>query len=131
MEKRDSMSKVKIKAILEDKTEGERHCTETCGLKKQNRIIYQDETFQTVLTVQDKIALKRTGEDSIFKCTFDSSLTTDGIYDIKSVNVHFPIKICTKYLVIKENWIEIEYEMILENNPPKEFYYRLEYEVIS
>lgn len=131
MEKRDSVSKVKIKALLENKTDCQKYNVETIGIYDQNRILYQDEEIQMTLLISDKIHMKRTQKDAVLQIDFAYPLTTDGIYDIKSVNVQFHVKICTKKLVIEEQKIEIEYEMTLENEQPKQFYYQLQYEVIS
>lgn len=131
MEKRDSMSKVRIHTLLENKTEQEQHKVETFGIQTGNHIIYQDHGIQTILTIEEnKISIKRVQDGVILKCYFIAFLTTDGIYDIKSVNKGLNVKIYTKKLSIQANSFEIIYEMTLEDELPKEFYYQLKYEVI-
>lgn len=131
MEKRDSMSKVKIQALLENRTEKEQHRVETFGIQTGNHVVYQDNGIQTSITIEEnQISMKRVQKEAILTCQFIAFLTTYGIYDIKSVNKMLNVKICTKELSIQKNTFEITYEMMLENEPPKEFYYQLKYEVI-
>ena len=131
MEKRDSMSKVKIKAVLENQTEHVQHKMETIGIQNGNQILYQDNEIQMILTIMDtEIHMKRVQNEDILDCHFIETLTTDGIYDIKSVNITFPVTIHTKKLQIEKDKIVLEYEMTLAGEPPKKFYYELAYEVI-
>ena len=132
MEKRDSMSKVKIKAFLENQTEHVQHKTETIGIQTENKMIYQDHEVQMILTIMDtEIHMRRVNKETILDCNFKPSLTTDGIYDIKSVNMIIPVKMNTKKLQIEKGKIVLEYEMTLADEPPKKFYYELAYEVIG
>lgn len=132
MEKRDSMSKVRIQALLENKTEQEQHKVETFGIQNGNHIVYLDNDIQTHITIEEgKISMKRVQNEALLKCCFIAFLTTPGIYDIKSINKILDIKIYTKKLSIQTNSLEITYEMILEDELPKEFSYQLKYEVIS
>lgn len=131
MEKRDSMSKIKINALLENRTETIKHEIETIGIQNHNQILYQDAETKMILTIMDhEIYMKRVQQEAILKCHFIPFLTTDGIYDIKSVNMTFPIQIDTKKLQIGKDKIILEYEMKLSDEPPKQFYYQLTYEVI-
>ncbi len=132
MEKRDSMSKINIHALLKNQTENIEHKIETIGIQNGNQILYQDEETKMLLTILNKeIHMKRIQQENTLKCHFIPFLTTDGIYDIKSVNMTFPIQIHTKKLQIEERKIVLEYEMTLSNELPKKFYYQLTYEVIS
>lgn len=131
MEKRDSMAKINIHALLKNQTENIEHRIETTGIRNGNQIIYQDKEIQMVLKImENEIRMKRKQQEDCFACCFIPSLTTDGIYDIKSVNMSFPIRVYTKKLQIEGNKIVLEYEMTFSNEPPKEFYYQLIYEVI-
>ncbi len=131
MEKRDSMSKVKIKAFLENRTEKEQHQIETIGIQNGNCVMYQDNAIQMILTIMGtEIHMRRVQNEDILDCHFIETLTTDGIYDIKSVNITFPVKINTKKLKIEKQEIVLEYEMTLAGEAPKTFYYQLAYEVI-
>lgn len=132
MEKRDSMSKVNIKAFLENQTEHTQHKTETIGIQKENQILYQDNGIRMILTIMDtNIHMRRVQKEAILDCNFNLSLTTDGIYDIRSVNMMIPVKMNTKKLQIEKGKIVLEYEMTLADEPPKKFYYELAYEVIE
>lgn len=132
MEKRDSMSKVKIKSCLENQTEQVQHKTETVGIQTENKIIYQDHEVQMILTIiGTEIHMRRVQKETILDCHFNPSLTTHGIYDIKSVNMIIPVKMNTKKLQIEKGKIVLEYEMTLAEEPPKKFYYELAYEVIG
>ncbi len=126
------MSKILIHAILENQTENEQYKIETVGIKRENILQYQEQGIRIILTIEkEKIYMKRIQNESQLECTFDKTLTTEGIYDIKSVNMIFSIKVHTKKLQIQNNQIRIEYDLILENEPLKEFSYQLNYEVIS
>ncbi len=132
MEKRDSMSKINIKAFLENQIEHTQHKTETIGIQNENKIIYQDNEIQMILTIMNtEIHMRRIQKEAILDCSFNPSLTTDGNYDIKSVNMMIPVKMNTKKLQIEKGKIVLEYEMTLADEPPKKFYYELAYEVIE
>lgn len=125
------MSKIKLNALLENQTEQEHHSIETIGILKGNRIVYQDQQIQMQLeTKENSLVIKRIQEDSIFTVEFIETLTTEGIYGIKSVNIEFPIRIITHHLKIESQSIDLLYEMTLASQSPKTFHYQLYYEVI-
>ncbi len=125
------MSKIQIKAKLRNETEQTNHQITTVGLYRNQSIMYQDGNIQTVLKIEkDKIEMKRIQNEDVLVCIFIDSISTLGLYDIKSANVKFDISIETKKLTIQEGHIEIEYNMILQNELPKTFIYQLDYEVI-
>lgn len=126
------MSKIFIKAFLENITEKEHYHRNTIGILKDNQIQYMDDTIHMIIHLEeDKIYMKRIQKDACLECTFQQSLTTNGIYDIKSVNMILNVKINTKKLTIQKESIEIEYEMSISNEQAKKFYYQLKYEVIK
>ena len=125
------MSKIKVHATLQNITEKTEHIIETTGIYRDNIITYSDENVLMSLKMEkESIHMKRIQNEDVLDCIFISPLTTTGIYDIKSVNITFDIKIQTKKLIIQENKIEIAYEMALAEEPSKKFNYELEYEVI-
>lgn len=125
------MPKIKVSVCIKNQTEHEEIKIETYGIQSENRICYRDHGVQTILIqTGDVIYFKRIGKEFDLQWEFKESLTTYGFYDIKDINMKLKVEISTKNVLIKENFIEIEYEMILENDFPKIFCYQLKYEVI-
>lgn len=126
------MSKIKIKTSLENVSENEINKVEVIGLKIDNKIKFIDDNTITTITInKEKIIIFRISEESALEMAFNKILTTTGIYDIKSVNMKFNMKIKTHQLDIKDGYICINYDMSLEDNSYINYKYKIEYEVIE
>ena len=123
------MARINLNTELNNVEEKEVTKCHTKGIKVENKISFLDNDIHvTILTSNNTIELKRENSSYALTLSFNSSLTTTGIYDIKCNGIKFYIKIKTNKLVIKENKISVAYELKIDNYF-KPYTWDIEYEV--
>lgn len=120
------MSKIKVKMIL--KNGDETYVFEGKGLKKGNKIIYNDNGVMTTITFGDVVFLERK-KDYLLKMGFCTYKSWKGTYIIPEGNLE--VKTITKKLSQKEGELEVFYLMFVNDNLVSEFELNLKYSIDS
>lgn len=121
------MSKINIKAILNNLTDNEVFNTDVKGIYADNKIKYIDNSVTTILELKDdQILLERVSNEYYVHMIFDKENTTNGIYKINNLGF-FDIRIETRKLEVKDNNINIKYSMYIDN-VKQDFEYKIIYE---
>jgi len=119
------MSKIYINSMLHNKKENKFYSDEVIGIK-DNKIKFLTDKVMNVLDINnDIINLKRKSDEYEIDMTFDKNTRTKGTYYIKTLG-YLNLEIVTNTLVIKDNYIEIDYIMYLENEKTN-FIYKLDW----
>ncbi len=119
------MSKIYINSMLHNKKENKFYSDEVIGIK-DNKIKFITDKVMNVLDINnDIINLKRKSDEYEIDMTFDKNTRTKGTYYIKTLG-YLNLEIVTNTLVIKDNYIEIDYIMYLENEKTN-FIYKLDW----
>lgn len=115
---------MKVKTILKNKTKNEIYENVFPALKIKNKITYKEnDILVTVLISKSDIIIKRKSKDYLIELSFELNKETSGTYNISNLGI-IPLKIKTNKLIIKDNKIEIEYTLELEEE--NEFYIEIE-----
>ena len=121
------MSKVNIKTLLHNKKENKFYSDEVVGIK-DNKIKFITDNVVNILSVENNIvSLKRKSDEYEIEMIFDEDNISNGKYYIKSLG-YLNLKIKTNSLIIKDDSIEIDYVMILEDQKT-EFLYKLDWRI--
>ena len=116
------MGKINLKASLI--SDEENLNIETSGIKTMNKIVYKENNITvTILIFNNKIEMNRTCNEYKINLVFENNKKTISNYQVFGMPKTFDLETKTKKLIIKENKIELEYE--LEGN---NFKYSIEWE---
>lgn len=124
------LAKVNIHSILKNESDNEEYVTNVKGILTENQLHFLEEETKVEITLNEEIQIKRINKNDILQFFLHPTLTREGIYDIKSVSIELHLKTKTKLFKINENGFEVHYQMELEGEEPKQYQYKLEYEVI-
>ena len=116
------MGKINLKANLN--SEDENINIDVSGIKTKNKIIYKENNVTvTILILNNRIEMNRTCNEYKINLIFEKNKNTISTYQVFGLPKTFDLETKTKKLIIKENLIELEYE--LEGN---NFKYSIEWE---
>ncbi len=119
------MSKIYINSMLHNKKENKFYSDEVIGIK-DNKIKFITDKVMNILDINtDVINLKRKSDEYEIDMTFDKNAKTKGTYYIKTLG-YLNLEIVTNKIIIKDNYIEIDYTMYLENEKTN-FIYKLDW----
>ena len=119
------MSKILIKTLLHNKKENKFYSNEVIGIKT-DKIKFITEEVMNILSINENIVtLKRKCDEYEIDMTFDRNNICEGKYYVKTLG-YFNLKVKTKELSIKDDSIEIDYIMSLED-VQTEFSYKLDW----
>jgi len=94
------------------------------GIKTSNKIVYKENNITVTILIQNnRIEMNRTCNEYKINLVFDEYKKTISNYQVFGMPKTFDLETKTKKLIIKENLIELEYE--LEGN---NFKYSIEWE---
>lgn len=119
------MSKIYINSMLHNKKENKFYSDEVVGIKDTKIKFITDKVMNILDINNDIINLKRKSDEYEIDMTFDKNIKTKGTYYIKTLG-YLNLEIVTNTLVIKDNYIEIDYIMYLENEKTN-FIYKLDW----
>ena len=115
------MGKVFLKSILISDIDNLK--LDTNGIKTNNKIIYKENNITvTILIFNNKIEMNRSSDEYDINLLFELNTTTNSTYSFHGTNKKFTLLTYTKKLIIKDNKINIDYN--LEGN---NFSYSLEW----
>ena len=115
------MGKVFLKSILISDIDNLK--LDTNGIKTNNKIIYKENNITvTILIFNNKIEMNRSSDEYDINLLFELNTTTNSTYSFNGTNKKFTLLTYTKKLIIKDNKINIDYN--LEGN---NFSYSLEW----
>ncbi len=100
------MSKVRIKTTINEKK------SIFIGIKKQNRIIYNDIDILVAIDIADIVTLRRENSEFKLNLIFDKNKNTKGIYLLKKSNKYLELQVKTEELIIESNNIKIIYHIV-------------------
>lgn len=118
------MSKIKIKQVLKS-SEGI-HEYNGLGLFKGNKITYIDNNIKTSIVLGDIISLIRKSDYQI-NLNFKLNETLDSYYKNHYGNINLKVK--TEYLKKTDNFLEIHYSLMHQDNKISDFEFILEYSI--
>ena len=118
------MSKIKIEYDL--KSKNEKHAFTGKGIKNRNKIIFNDNGILTIVTLGNTIYLERK-KDYYYKIGFNTSKTVKSTYIIPEGKLM--IETVTKYIKQKEDSIQIEYSLTINNTFIDNFLLNLRYSI--
>lgn len=101
----------------------------TNGLLNDNIIFYNEDDIKVKLNLK-KLLIQRESNEIKFEAYFDQSKKTKGSLLLKAEQIKTPLIITTNKLVIKNQYIEIDYLITIGNEILNENTYILKYEVI-
>ena len=97
---------------------------DTSGIKTSNKIVYKENNITVTILIQNnRIEMNRTCNEYKINLVFENNKKTISTYQVFGMPKTFDLETKTKKLIIKENLIELEYE--LEGN---NFKYSIEWE---
>ena len=116
------MGKINLKAKLI--SDEENMYIEISGIKTNNKIIYKENNITVTILIQNnRIEMNRTCNEYKINFVFEKNKKTISKYNVFGMPKEFLLETKTKKLNIKDNKIELEYE--LEGN---NFNYLIEWE---
>lgn len=107
------MSKVKIKSILENTSNNEKIEYNILGIKNNNKITYLENDINVSIIIDDNIKIIRKDQDKEIILEFINKKDTKCLY--KAYNNIYELGIYTNNLIIKDNYIEIDYRVEEDN----------------
>lgn len=116
------MSKIKIKTTINDENF---YCE---GIKTKNNIIYKDNNVSVKIIFSDIIKIIRENNEYRIELNFNKNEKTRVNYLLKEYNKSLELNLVTKNININNNYIEILYEIIDNNEGNINF--KLEFEEI-
>ena len=97
---------------------------DTSGIKTNNKIVYKENNITVTILIQNnRIEMNRTCNEYKINLIFENNKKTISNYQVFGMPKIFDLETKTKKLIIKDNLIELEYE--LEGN---NFKYSIEWE---
>ena len=119
------MSRILIKTLLHNKKENKFYSNEVIGIKT-DKIKFITEQVMNILSINENIVtLKRKCDEYEIEMIFDKDNISEGKYFVKTLG-YFNLKVKTKELIIRDDSIEIDYIMSLED-VQTEFSYKLDW----
>lgn len=116
------MGKINLKANLI--SEDENLNLDVSGIKTKNKIVYKENNIiVTILILNNRIEMNRTCNEYKINLIFEKNKNTISTYKVFGMPKTFDLETNTKKLIIKDNSINLDYE--LEGN---NFRYLLEWE---
>lgn len=104
--------KIKIKGYLKNITEKTEQIIDTKAIKNSNKITFiEDNTKYQIKIYSDKIILIRSNQEFSNMIIFQENKTTKSEYYVKETNSSLEFNISTINLLIKENSINITYQV--------------------
>ena len=109
--------KIKVKGYLKNLTENKTDLINTTAIKKLNTINYLiDNTKYQVIIDNEKITLLRENNEFSHGMIFQKNITTESEYYLKESGYSLEFNIKTTNLIIKDNKIDITYEILESEN---------------
>lgn len=109
--------KIKVKGYLKNLTENTIDLIETKAIKNSNKINYFiDNTKYEIIINNNKITLLRENNEFSHGMIFQKNITNKSEYYLKESNYSLEFNIKTTNLIIKENKIDITYEILESEN---------------
>lgn len=126
------MAKINIKTSLNTINEMSANISnEIIGEITDKKLIYNEGEIKVIIEIfDDQIIMSRINDDYIIKMVFIKNSITEGLYDIKDVDVKFNLVVETNELIIEDGKIYIDYHLNLNNEDMGVFHFQLDYEVI-
>lgn len=126
------MAKINIKTSLNTINEMSANISnEIIGEITDKKLIYNEGEIKVIIEIfDDQIIMSRINDDYIIKMVFIKNSITEGLYDIKDVDVKFNLAVETNELIIEDGKIYIDYHLNLNNEDMGVFHFQLDYEVI-
>lgn len=126
------MAKINIKTSLNTINEMSANINnEIIGEITDKKLIYNEGEIKVIIEIfDDQIIMSRINDDYIIKMLFIKNSITEGLYDIKDIDVKFNLAVETNELIIEEGRIYIDYHLNLNNEDMGVFHFQLNYEVI-
>jgi len=104
------MGKINLKAKLISEEENMR--IEVSGIKTNNKIIYKENDITvTILIFDNKIEMNRTCNEYKINFVFEKNKKTISTYQVFGMEKIFDLETKTKKLIIKEQELELEYDL--------------------
>lgn len=116
------MSKIKIKTTINDEYF---YCE---GIKNKNNIIYKDNNVSVKIIFSDIIKIIRENSEYKIELNFNKNEKTKVNYLLQEYNKSLELNLVTKNININNNYIEILYEIVDNNEGNINF--KLEFEEI-
>ena len=107
------MSKVKLRSILENKSNKDNRTYNLLGIKKDNIINYLEESMNVSIIIKDTIKIIRKDKDKEIILEFVNNKHSKCLYNV--YNNTYELDIYTNNLIIKDNYIEIDYTIEEDN----------------
>ena len=109
--------KVKIKGKLNNITNFESIDIDTHGIKNKDHIIFKNDDIKyTIKYKNNDIILIRESNEFINQFKFIEGKKTNSEYYIKEYNTNIDVEIMTNKVIINDNYIEINYKIIDNDN---------------
>jgi len=104
------MGKINLKAKLISEEENMR--IEVSGIKTNNKIIYKENDITvTILIFDNKIEMNRICNEYKINFVFEKNKKTISTYQVFGMEKIFDLETKTKKLIIKEQELELEYDL--------------------
>ena len=104
------MGKINLKAKLISEEENMR--IEVSGIKTNNKIIYKENDITvTILQFDNKIEMNRICNEYKINFVFEKNKKTISTYQVFGMEKIFDLETKTKKLIIKEQELELEYDL--------------------
>lgn len=117
------MSKIKIYSKISSKT-NEDEIYDGIAIRKDNNIFYNKNKCNISVLIEDKkVILKRENNEIKLNMTFELNKKVGGEYFLKEYSSSLVITTLTKKLEIKDNLLEIEYDLYIDNEFSDTFFY--------
>lgn len=117
------MSKIKIYSKISSKT-NEDEIYDGIAIRKDNNIFYNKNKCNISVLIEDKkVILKRENNEIKLNMTFELNKKVGGEYFLKEYSSYLTITTLTKKLEIKDNSLEIEYDLYIDNEFSDTFFY--------
>lgn len=120
------MSKISIKFSIT--SQNDKQIFEGKAQKKDNSIIFYHDKIKTKINLNNQVTIEREGEYYL-KLIFEDRIKKEGEYITKYGKLQ--IETFTKKLEIKENKLEIIYDLYIEKEYVDTFYYILTFSIDS
>lgn len=124
------MSKIMIQISLKNPEEINLLNFNLEGIKKNNELIYKEESTDVLIRIDESVTLIRKNEDSELTLVFDVTNNSKGSYFIREVG-NLEIDIKTNILEITNNSIYTEYELVINNEAIGLFIFKIRFEEIE
>ncbi len=125
------MTKVKISTLLKTNT-SDSISYQGIGMLRNNQLLFYENDVRVTIEIQEgSIFMKRVHPDSVLSMCFTNSLTNEEIYDIKCDSIQMLVEVSTSVLEIKDGFIHIEYNLLLNGENQGMFMYDITYEVVE